>query len=718
MFAKIRERQAERVEQDRRAGSRVDDFLLTKEDLIGPDPSQVLPNSAPWAKLQELIGLEAVKDSVRNFFALLETNYQRELEEKEPMQMSLNRVFLGSPGTGKTSVAKLYGQILADLGLLSNGEVIVKNPADFIGGHLGQSEQNTKAILESTQGKVLVIDEAYMLYSKNSTDPYKTSVIDTMVAEIQSVPGEDRCVLLLGYKDEMEEMFQNVNPGLARRFAIENAFNFEDFTEPQLMKILEYKLKDQDLSATDDAKKVAGELLSRMRNRPNFGNAGEVENMLGQAKSRYQKRMASVPASQRKDVVFEPKDFDPDFNRGQNASTNLANMFADVVGCEEVVEKLDSYQKIAQAMKKRGLDMRKHIPSNFVFKGPPGTGKTTTARKLGQVYYDMGFLGSAEVVECSATDLVGQYVGHTGPKTKGIFDKALGKVLFIDEAYRLSGGAFAKEAMDEIVGLMTNEKYMNKLVIILAGYDHEMNALLGVNPGLSSRFAEEINFQNMSSENCLELLDKDLRKNNIIVTELARKTSSQHQEMRGMIEQMSALPSWGNGRDVKTLGKRMTQKAFANMASGGDSASLTAAEVLSIMKTTLDEQRARQNVAHTPSSSSSFPPMASSSGPAPPPPSMSTSTSQSSKRAPPPPPPPSRPGPSSERPPPQKTSTQRRVAKPVTSPRPAQRDAGVSDAIWNQLQADIAADLEEKRKAAEEQRKLQQNLQQGRKAGA
>jgi hypothetical protein len=138
------------------------------------------------------------------------------------------------------------------------------------------------------------------------------------------------------------------------------------------MKILEYKLKDQDLSATDDAKKVAGELLSRMRNRPNFGNAGEVENMLGQAKSRYQKRMASVPASQRKDVVFEPKDFDPDFNRGQNASTNLANMFADVVGCEEVVEKLDSYQKIAQAMKKRGLDMRKHIPSNFVFKGPPG----------------------------------------------------------------------------------------------------------------------------------------------------------------------------------------------------------------------------------------------------------------------------------------------------------------------------------------------------------
>ena len=133
------------------------------------------------------------------------------------------------------------------------------------------------------------------------------------------------------------------------------------------------KLKKQDLEATDAAKVVAIQVLSRARNRPNFGNGGEVENLLNQAKGRYQTRQASLPSSQRAlDVVFEPQDFDPNFDRDAHASDNLEKLFEDVVGCEDIIRKLGDYQQIARTMKARDLDMRESIPTNFIFKGPPG----------------------------------------------------------------------------------------------------------------------------------------------------------------------------------------------------------------------------------------------------------------------------------------------------------------------------------------------------------
>ncbi|KAJ3930107.1 MAG: P-loop containing nucleoside triphosphate hydrolase protein [Lentinula lateritia] len=691
VFNKVLERQARRINEQRKNGARPNDFLLVREDLIGPEPSGALERSTAWTKLQKLIGLSSVKETAHNLIDMLRTNYLRELKESKPIEVSLNRVFTGSPGTGKTTVAKLYGQVLADLGLLSNGEVVIKNPADFLGAHLGQSEANTKAILVSTVGKVLVIDEAYGLYggsSQNGSDIYKTAVIDTIVAEVQSVPGEDRCVLLLGYQKQMEEMFQNVNPGLSRRFAIDDPFKFDDFTEDELMEVLDMKLRESDLEASDDAKTVARECLGRARNRPNFGNGGDVENLINKAKMRYQSRQASLPLHQRSaDIILQPTDFDPEHDRQSHASANMAKLFEDLVGCDDIVQKLGKYQETAANYKRFGKDARTHIPTCFVFKGPPGTGKTTVARKMGQVFYDMGFLSSKEVIECSASDLVGQYVGHTGPKVQKRFQQALGRVLFIDEAYRLGEGRFAHEAVDEIVGLLTKEEFMSKLVVILAGYDDDMNRLMAVNTGLSSRFPETIVFKNMGHMHCLEVLNKALRAEDVVIEDL-QQSSRTYLEMASILDQISALPGWGNVRDVMTLAKQMIREAYSDHGTSLP-LKLPNDRAIAVMKDMLAERQNRSAIRLSPTKTSAAQNDSTSLSP-PFTPSISTSTAPSSAK-------------------PEMVPGHKIIQDPVTN---TKRDVGVSDSIWHQLQIDqsVAGErakqiilLERKAKEAKEQ---------------
>jgi hypothetical protein len=133
------------------------------------------------------------------------------------------------------------------------------------------------------------------------------------------------------------------------------------------------KLFDQDLSATEKAKQVAINLLSRARMQSNFGNIGEVENLLSKAKINYQLRQTTLPLEERSpDAPFEPEDFDPDHDRASRASDNLAELFADVVGCEDIISSLSDYQKMAQSARTRGRDPRDLVPTNFIFKGPPG----------------------------------------------------------------------------------------------------------------------------------------------------------------------------------------------------------------------------------------------------------------------------------------------------------------------------------------------------------
>ncbi|KAK0609725.1 hypothetical protein B0T17DRAFT_621519 [Bombardia bombarda] len=241
LLATVNTRQARRITREKRHGKSPEPFLLTKEDLIGPEPDIAAEKSQAWAGLQKLIGLESVKDSVRYMLQRTKLNYRRELKEIRPIRFSLNQLFVGAPGTGKTTVAKLYGSILANIGLLSRGDVQKSRPKRF-------SERLSAKFSSSTRPTCSDAGD-----SSQGQDIYKTGVIDALVAMVQRVPGEDRCIILVGYEDKINNMFQNVNPGLSRRFPIAMPFRFENFDLPQLTDILNKKMNEEDLQATPRA---------------------------------------------------------------------------------------------------------------------------------------------------------------------------------------------------------------------------------------------------------------------------------------------------------------------------------------------------------------------------------------------------------------------------------------------------------------------------------
>ena len=495
-------------------------------------------------KIFNMVGL----DEVKNFLLKLENNIlAQQMRKRAGMkvaQLPLNMIFTGNPGTGKTTVARIVAEYLSALGVLGKGQLIEVSRADLIGSHNGETGIMTYDKLTQALGGVIFIDEASSLIG-SANDSYGRECIDTLIKFMED-NRENLVVIIAGYKDEIDELLSS-EPALKSRFP--NIIDFKDYTASEMYKIAEYIAQENEYKIDKNCYEPLVDFFETTiykGKNPN-GNARLVRNVIETSITKQAVRIVNENETDYSLLKLQ------DFDLKQDKEFDLETSLNQIVGLDEVKNFLRNQYSILKAQEKRknlGIDVDVTQSLNMIFKGDPGTGKTTVARLFAQMLKEMGFLRSGQLIECSRADLVAEYVGQTAQKVTEVFNKALGGVLFIDEAYSLSRGSendFGAEAIDALIKLM--EDHRGEIVVILAGYEKEMNDFMKANSGLESRFPIIVNFKDYSADELDLIFDKMIEKRGFKISENARKLITEKIEFLKKKE----VTQSGNARMIRNL---------------------------------------------------------------------------------------------------------------------------------------------------------------------
>ena len=513
------------------------------------------------AKLDAMIGLTNVKTQIRKKVSNVLTQMSADEigAERDFSHGTLHMLFIGNPGTGKTTIASIIGKIYQQLNLLPNGgQVVYCTRGDLIAQYQGQSAPLVKAKFKEAEGGILFIDEAYSLWH-GKNDNFGKEAVDEIITQMENNK-ENMMVILAGYKKEMEEFLRNSNLGWNSR--IKDKIEFEDYTVEEMTSIFIGMVADKKMQLENGSEKVIYTLLEEKSKVPNFGNARGVRNIFEDVLSEQSERIVLLKFNNRElrkedydtikiedlEKVTSKKNFSEkkldDFLNELTSLTGLASV-------KKVVQELVNKVQVKKYMEQLGVQNNSDFGTlHLVFKGNSGTGKTTVARLLGQIYVKLGVLKKNIFIEAGRKDLVAEYLGQTVPRVINLLDRADGGILFIDEAYSLISDerdAFGREAVTALVSELENRR--ESLIVILAGYAREMDEFLDTNQGLASRFSNEIIFEDYSSDELVEIFKwmvnkKELILDDKITDELICET---------IIKKKSKVKDFANARGVRNV---------------------------------------------------------------------------------------------------------------------------------------------------------------------